>query len=115
MANNILGPSYVFLETELAYWGLIPEKVFEISSVTTQNSKVYSTPIGRFSYTHLPLSYYAFGIQQVALIAKQGVLMATPEKALCDKIICTAVIQLRSFRQVKEFLIDDLRLDNDAL
>lgn len=115
LANHLLGPSYVSLESALAYWGVIPEKVYEISSVSTQNSKIYNTSIGRFSYTHLPLPYYAFGIQQVVLTSKQVVLMATPEKALCDKIICTAGIQLRSIRQVKEFLIDDLRIDKDVL
>src|SRR5580698_2372765 len=36
MANHILGPSYVSLESALAYHGLIPEKVYEISSVTTK-------------------------------------------------------------------------------
>ena len=62
LANHILGPSYVSLETALSYWGIIPEQVYEISSVTTQNSKIYNTAIGRFGYTHLPLPYYAFGI-----------------------------------------------------
>ena len=115
LANHLLGPSYVSLESALAYWGLIPEKVFEISSVTTQNSKKYNTPMGRFSYTHLPLPYYALGIQQVTLTPKQVVLMATPEKALCDKIISTSGILLRSTKQVREFLIDDLRIDNEVL
>lgn len=115
LANHLLGPSYVSVETALAYWGFIPEKVYEISSVTTQNSKIYNTAIGRFGYTHLPLPYYAFGIQQVELTSKQVVLMASPEKALCDKIICTSGIQLRSTRQVKEFLMDDLRIDNEVL
>ncbi len=54
LANHILGPSYVSLESALSYHGLIPERVYEISSLTTQNSKTYKTPTGRFSYTHLP-------------------------------------------------------------
>ena len=115
LANHLLGPSYVSMESALSYWGLIPEKVFEISSVTTQINKIYKTPLGRFSYTHLPLPYYAFGIQKVILTPRQVVLMASPEKALCDKIICTSGILLRSIKQVRELLNEDLRIENETL
>ena len=93
----------------------IPERVYEISSVTTLPGKTYTTSIGRYSYTHLPLPYYAFGIQQVELTKKQVILIATPEKALCDKIVTTHGILLRSLKQVKELLLDDLRIDKEQL
>lgn len=115
LANHLLGPSYVSLESALSYWGFIPEKVYETISVTTQKSAVYQTPAGRFSYTHIPLPYYSFGIQQVELTKKQRVLMATPEKALCDKIVTTSGIILRSSKQVKELLMEDLRIERDKL
>ena len=115
LANHLCGPSYVSMEAALAYWGLIPELVYEISSVTTRHNKTYATAAGRFSYTHLPLPYYAFGIQQVALSKKQTAMIASPEKALCDKIITSAGIQLRSIKQSREFLIDDLRIDEQML
>jgi hypothetical protein len=115
VANHLLGPSYISLESAFSYWGMIPERVFEISSVTTQNSKIFNTAAGRFSYTHLPLPYYSFGIQHVELTKKQRVMMATPEKALCDKIITTSGILLRSKKQVMELLIDDLRIDEQIL
>ncbi len=115
LANHLLGPSYVSLETALSHWGLIPEKVFETSSVTTQKTAVYKTPAGRFSYTHIPSPYYSFGIQRVELTKKQTVLIATPEKALCDKIITTSGLLLRSSKQVKELLMDDLRIEREML
>lgn len=115
LANHLLGPSYISMESALSHWGLIPERVYEISSVTTQNSKIYKTSVGRFSYIHVPLPYYSFGIQQVELTKKQRVMMATPEKALCDKIITTPGILLRSIKQVMELLIDDLRIDEQML
>lgn len=115
VANHLLGPSYISLESALSYWGMIPERVFEISSVTIQSSRIFNTAAGRFSYTHLPLPYYSFGIQQVELTKKQRVMMATPEKALCDKIITTSGILLRSKKQVMELLIDDLRIDEQML
>jgi hypothetical protein len=115
VANHLRGPSYVSMEAALSYWGLIPERVYEVGSVTTKTAKAYSTPLGKFSYFRAPLPYYAFGIKSVALTARQVVLMASPEKALCDKIVMTSGILFRSIKQVQEFLIDDLRIDEEQL
>lgn len=115
IANHLWGPSYVSLETALSYWGLIPERVYEISSVTTKTSKKYKTPIGRFSYYHSPLPYYSFGIKSVQLTPKQVALIASPEKAICDKIIMTSGILLRSQKQTREYLVNDLRMDEEML
>lgn len=115
LANHLLGPSYVSMEAALAYWGWIPEKVIEISSMTIWNSTVYNSDVGRYTYTHLPLPYYSFGLQCVELTQKQTAMVAAPEKALCDKIATTAGVLLRSSNQVMEFLIDDLRIDEERL
>ena len=115
IANHLWGPSYVSLDAALSYWGLIPERVYEISSITIKTSKNYKTPIGRFSYYRAPLPYYSFGIKSVQLTPKQVALIATPEKAICDKIITTAGIFLRSRKQVQEYLVDDLRMDEEML
>jgi len=115
LANHIWGPSYVSLESSMSYWGMIPERVYEVSSVTTKLSKTYTTAVGRFSYTHLPLPYYALGIQQRRLTDKQHILLASPEKALCDKVIATSGILLRSKKQVSDFLLEDLRISEERL
>lgn len=111
IANHLWGPSYISLESALSHWRLIPERVYEISSVTIKASKSYKTAVGRFSYFHAGLPYYAFGIQSVALTSRQVVLIASPEKALCDKIIMTAGVFLRSTRQTYQFLIEDMRME----
>ncbi|MFT4023094.1 MAG: hypothetical protein QM664_04820 [Flavihumibacter sp.] len=115
VANHLCGPSYISLESALSYWGLIPERVYETSSVTVKTGRRYETPIGRFSYTHAPLPYYAFGIRSVALTERQAVMIASPEKALCDMVTATAGVFLRSIRQTRDYLFDDLRLDEEAL
>jgi len=115
LANHLAGPSYVSLQAALSWQGLIPERVYEISSVTTQKSKVYQTPAGKFTYTHLPLPYYAYGIQQVELAKDQSALVATAEKALCDLVVTTPGILLRSVLQAKELLLEDLRIDENLL
>ncbi|KAA8479975.1 hypothetical protein BDE36_3338 [Arcticibacter tournemirensis] len=115
LANHISGPSYVSLDSALSYHGLIPERVFEISSMTTKASCKFTTPAGIFTYTHLDLPYYAFGIQQTKLSDEQHVMLASPEKALFDKVATTAGIILRSTKSAAAYLIEDLRMDEDIL
>jgi hypothetical protein len=115
IANHLYGPSYVSLESALSYWGLIPERVYEITSVTLKSKKIYNTPIGKFSYQFLPSPYYSFGIKSVPFNNKQTILIASLEKAICDKLILTSGINLRSVKQTKDLLIEDLRMDETLL
>jgi hypothetical protein len=43
------------------------------------------------------------------------VLIASPEKALCDKVITTSGVNLRSKNQAMAFLLEDLRIEKDQL
>jgi hypothetical protein len=115
LANHIYGPSYISLEAALSYRGLIPEKISAITSVTTGAAKTFVTAVGRFTYIHATLPYYSFGIEQVTIDENQIVLMASKEKALCDKIVMTAGVLLRSMEQTMNLLTDDLRIDPQAL
>jgi len=115
IANHLRGPSYVSLESALSHWDMIPEKVFEISSVTIKTSKVYQNTTGRYSYKQLRTPYYSYGIKNMMFSSKQTILIATPEKALCDKIVLTPKVYLRSMTQTRAFLLDDLRIDREDL
>lgn len=115
IANHLRGPSYISLESALSYWDLIPERVYEISSVSTKTSKIYQTSLGHFSFQHLTTPYYSFGIRSVRLTEFQTAMIASPEKALCDKIVLTAGVQLRSISQTMDFLLEDLRIDEEQL
>lgn len=115
LANHILGPSYVSSDTALSYYGLIPERVYEITSMTTKAAREFKTSMGLFSYIRLPIPYYSFGIRQIKLSDEQYALVASPEKALLDKVVTTAGIAFRSLHAVKSYLMDDLRMDEDGL
>ena len=115
IANHLRGPSYVSLESALSYWNMIPERTYEISSVTIKTSKLYKTPVGRFSYNQLKIPYYSYGIKNIDYSPKQTMLVASPEKALCDKIVVTPKIYLRTNKQTREFLMEDLRMDSEVL
>lgn len=115
IANHLWGPSYVSIDSALSFYGFIPERVFEISSVTVKSSRQYSTSAGLFSYTHLPLPYYSYGISQANLGTEEFALVASKEKALCDKIITTSGLKLRSEKNVLNYLTEDLRINEDLL
>ena len=115
IANHLRGPSYVSLESALSYWNMIPERVYEISSVSIKTSKLYKTPVGRFGYQQLKIPYYSYGIKNIEYSPKQTMLVASPEKALCDKVVLTPQIYLRSIKQTQEFLMEDLRMDSEIL
>ena len=53
IANHLLSPSYVSMQTALRYYGLIPEAVYTVQSMTFKASKEYNTPIGNFCYYHI--------------------------------------------------------------
>ncbi|MFA5747356.1 MAG: hypothetical protein WC926_04800 [Candidatus Paceibacterota bacterium] len=53
IANRIHGPSYISLEMALSLYGLIPEAVYGITSVTSQKTKTLKTPVGDFIYRHI--------------------------------------------------------------
>jgi hypothetical protein len=115
LANHLLGPSYLSVESALSFHGIIPERVYAISSMTTKASRDFETSLGLFTYIHLPLPYYAFGINMVKLTSEQYAMIASPEKAICDKIISTSGLILRSATSAGNYLIDNLRIDEEIL
>ena len=115
LANHILGPSYISLDSALSYHAFIPERVYELTSMTTKASRRFQTPMGVFTYIRLSLPYYSYGILQIKLSDSQYAMIASPEKALCDKVVTTSGLQLRNPKNVMSYLIDDLRIDEDNL
>ncbi|NTW82799.1 MAG: hypothetical protein HGB36_05455 [Chlorobiaceae bacterium] len=115
VANLLYGPSYVSMDYALYHYGIIPERVIEVTSMTTKRGKVYDLPIARFSYTHSQPQLYSIGIDRIENADQTGYLMASPEKALCDKLIFTRNLNIQSHKALKALLFDDLRIDEDAL
>jgi len=108
LSGLIYGPSYVSLEAALSYHGLIPERVEEITCMTSKRAKRFRTPQGRFRYTPISENAYPVG---VGLESGDGGtwFLAEPEKALCDRI--AQVRGLRAARDVPALLRDELRID----
>jgi len=115
LANLIYGPSYVSLDYALAYHGLIPERVEALTSVTVGKSKRFSTPAGLFIYRQIPARAYEVGMIRAEGDHSQSFLIASPEKALADKIVSARGGRISSIVEMRSFLEADLRADASAL
>ena len=82
IANKLYEPSYISLETALSYYGIIPETVYEITSVTTKATRRFKVKDKIFSYRSLKKEVFTgySGHQQRG----STFLMAEPEKAFVD-------------------------------
>lgn len=111
VANTLYSPSYVSFDYALSYYGMIPERVSEVTSATSKNEKLFDTPIGRFSYKKVSLEAYSLGIDWIYDDVDGGRFIATSEKALCDKIKYDRGIGTLTQTSMIEYLKYDLRID----
>lgn len=114
VSNLLLGPSYISLDYALYFHSLIPESVHELTAITTKRSKLFDTPLGVFSYKQTKKELFALGIE-IASSKSGNFMIASKEKALCDKVYFTTGVELRNKRAMLEFLQSDLRVDLDEL
>lgn len=82
IANNLLSPSYVSLEYALSYYDLIPEMVTVYTSVTTQKTTTFKTPVGIFEYHSVKEGLFK-GFTKTNE-SDRDYFIATPEKAILD-------------------------------
>jgi hypothetical protein len=115
IANRLYAPSYVSFDYALSYYGLIPERVYEVTSATLHAKKVFETPFGRFSYRPIPIEVYALGVDWLYDEVNGGKFIATPEKALCDKIRGDRGVGRLKQEKMREYLMYDLRIEWEAL
>lgn len=110
LASSILSPSYLSFDWALSYYGLIPEKVFSITSASLniRKNKTFINKFGRYEYSDIPSSAFSEGLTYLEngdYIAK----IATKEKAICDSLSKWRVVN--SVKSLKELLFVDKRID----
>lgn len=82
IANRIYAPSYISFEMALAYYGLIPESVYGITSASTRKTKRFATTVGDFLYRTIhPRHYFGY---EIIMNREKAFKMAFPEKAFLD-------------------------------
>jgi predicted transcriptional regulator of viral defense system len=106
-AGRIYNPSYISLHSALASYGLIPESVAQITSVTSLKTALFRNDFGEYSYKSVR-DDLMFGYAPRPLADGRTTAYATREKALLD------LLYLYPFYDTKQSLAD-LRLDEDVL
>jgi predicted transcriptional regulator of viral defense system len=86
LAQHVYGPSYVSLESALSWHRWIPEAVYTITSSSLGKSKEFKTPLGIFSYNHVPQKAFYTGVEKSIDEAGNVFMMASPMKALVDYV-----------------------------
>lgn len=88
IANRLKRASYVSMQSALEHYGLIPEYVPSVSSVTTGRPETVSTPVGSFIFRHIRTELFR-EYRTIVIDDRQSVFMAAPEKALLDLLYLT--------------------------
>ena len=106
-ANRIYRPSYISLHTALSFYGMIPEAVVQITSVTSLKTASFANEFGEYSYKNVKENLM-FGYELKPMADNRTIQFAAPEKALLD------LLYLYPFYDNKQEL-EELRLDEDYL
>lgn len=107
IANRMYQPSYISLYTALSYYGLIPETVVQITSVTALKTARFENPFGMYTYSSVKPDLM-FGYDIKPITPERSLLMATPEKSLID------LLYLYPFYNTENEL-EALRLDEEVI
>lgn len=115
VANRIYRPSYISLHTALSIYGMIPEAVTDITSVSTLKTASFSNTFGNYTYQNVKPEMF-FGYKQLILPEGNATIrpvrlawhIAHPEKALLD------LLYLYPFYD-NEMELTELRLDDDFM
>lgn len=107
VANRIYSPSYISLHSALSFYGMIPEEVVQLTSVTTLKTAKFKNSFGTFHYQNVKTNLF-FGYEIKMMQNGRGLLFATPEKALID------LLYLNSYYKTEQDM-EELRLDEDFM
>ena len=107
VANRIYAPSYISLHSALSFYGMIPEEVVQLTSVTTLKTARFENDFGTFHYQNVKTPFY-FGFEIKTIQSGRGLLFATPEKALLD------LLYLNPYYRTEQDM-EELRLDEDYM
>jgi len=113
-ANKIYKPSYISLHTALSFYGIIPESVVQITSVTSLKTATFINSFGEYSYKTVK-GELMFGYDLKQQSDDKALKLAKPEKALLDLLYLypfyNTVQEMTDLRLDEDFMHDDLDID----
>jgi len=113
IAAILHSPSHVSLESALAQHGLIPEAVFQVSSVTSLRSRTFKTPIGVFSFVRVPAVNPRAGVQAFKIDGRNWAFVASPLRAIADLVYTKKKVSWE--KDGLAFLTESMRIERGDL
>ena len=114
IAGRIYKPSYISLHTALSFYGMIPETVVSINSVSTLKTISFSNAFGEYTYQSIKPSLF-FGFELKKTSDGRSIPFATPEKALLDLLYLYPMYKteddMTELRLDEDFLKEDLKAE----
>ncbi len=119
VACRIYRPSYISLHTALSMYGMIPEAVTSITSISTLKTARFENRFGQYSYQNVKPELF-FGYKPVELPINTALinapkltwLLAQPEKALLDLLYLYPFYdndtELEQFRLDEAYMTEEL-------
>ena len=114
LADPICSPSYISFETALAYYDLIPERVYAIKSATfdKKKKKEFKTYFGLYTYQDIPKDAFPWGTY-IYNLEGYTFRIASKEKALLDMLYSTS--KIKNMKEMREYLFENLRINEMVL
>jgi len=106
-------PSHISLESALAWHHLIPEAVYQVSSVTVGRSRSFTTPVGIFTFQRVPAGAQRAGVEAVEVTRDSWAFIATPLRAIADMLYLNRTITWQ--KHGLSYLEESLRIDEEDL
>lgn len=110
VANRMYAPSYISLHSALSFYGMIPEEVVQLTSVTTLKTAKFENAFGTFHYQNVKTPLF-FGYEMRTMQNGRGLMFATPEKALLDLLYLNPYY--KSEQDMEELRLDEDYMQND--
>ena len=90
ISNRIYKPSYISLHSALAFYGMIPEAVVQITAVSSLKTAEFVNDFGTYTYKKMR-EELIFGYELLSF-SDRTIQFATPEKALLDLLYLYPVL-----------------------
>jgi predicted transcriptional regulator of viral defense system len=114
IANKLYQPSYISLHTALSFYGIIPEMVPSMTSVSTLKTAAFKNPFGEYVYKRIKEDLF-FGFDLKTLSNSRAMKLATPEKAILDLIYLypfyNTIQEMQELRFDEDFMQEELNTD----
>ena len=103
IASQLLSPSYLSTEYALSFYGLIPERVEDVTSVTTKKTTTFRNDFGTFHYQHIDVACFV-GFKETKDENGFPFFIAEPEKGIVDFL----------YLNLFNFSVDDVNIFRDS-